>query len=313
MIKRFLAVLIMCMLFCGSVAAEVIFDEELSAFPVRNADGGWAENGPIPFNEEDMGEGLLEVWFGRVSVCDCIIVRCNGETMMIDGGMIQNSKSSLLLLETLGIDGVDYLFNTHHHDDHLEMQEYLLRKKGFNAGVFFTPYERGHRVERQQKMEKTVDSRGIPFHTLHHGDTMMLGGENGAQITFYRWLGNTNANYSSMMCRIVYGERSMYLMADVTGLAQKELGLHYLDEIPWDSDIFKVGHHGYAKQDTNLLEAISPELCVITNSKQGAEQAVKQFDRLGLKYVNTPLGTVYARTDGGENWYYIQDKSYLNK
>ena len=112
--------------------ADVVRDDQLSAFPVKNADGTWAENRPIPFDAEETREGMLEIWFGRVSVCDCFILRCNGETMMIDGGMIQHSAGTLYLLENLGITGVNYLFNTHHHDDHLEMQEYLLRKKGFN-------------------------------------------------------------------------------------------------------------------------------------------------------------------------------------
>ncbi|MBR6753532.1 MAG: MBL fold metallo-hydrolase [Clostridia bacterium] len=312
-LKNVLVLVLAVMLFCSPALADVVRDDQLSAFPVKNADGTWAENGPVPFDAEETREGMLEIWFGRVSVCDCFILRCNGETMMIDGGMIQHSAGTLYLLDNLGITGVNYLFNTHHHDDHLEMQEYLLRKKGFHADVFMTPYERGHRVARQQKMEKTVDSRGIPFKTLYSGDTLMLGGENGAQITFYRWLGNTDANYSSMMCKVVYGDRSVYFMADVTGLAQKELALHHLDEIPWDADIFKVGHHGYAQQDQTLLDAISPELCIITNSKQGAAKAVKQFDKLGLHYLNTPNGTIYARTDGGENWYYTQDKSHQKK
>ena len=306
----FALVMSLCILCAGAVQAEVIFNPALHAFPTRAEDGSWSQDAPMPFIQGEMGDGLLEIWFGRVSVCDCFIVRCNGEVMMIDGGKVANSPYSKLLLEKLGIDGVDYLFNTHHHDDHLAMQEYLLRT-GFHAGVFLTPYERGYPVADQQKMERTVDARGIPYKTLHHGDTMMLGGENGAQITFYRWTKNTNANYSSMMCRIVYGERSVYLMADVIGEAQKDLGENYLDAIPWDSDIFKLGHHGYNKQDPNLLSAISPELCIVTNSRVGGEPGISQLDRLGYKWVNTERGTIYARTDGKDNWEYIQDKSYL--
>lgn len=310
---RLICLFLMAMLLCTGACAEVRYDETLSAFPVALEGGGWADLGPIPFTEEDQGEGMLEIWFGRVSVCDCFIVRCNGETMMIDGGMVLHRAGTLLLLEKLGITGVDYLFNTHHHDDHLEMQEYLLRKQGFNAGVFMTPYERDHNVVLQKKMQATVDAREIPFRTLHHGDSMMLGGENGARVEFFRWMGSTDANYSSMMCKITYKERSVFLMADVTGLAQKTLAEEQLDTIPWDADIFKVGHHGYSRQDATLLDAISPDLCVITNSKAGAEKCVKQLDKEGLTWRNTPTGTIYARTDGGEEWVYTQDKSHLKK
>lgn len=309
----FTCLLVLCLLCVGSAqAGTVVFNPELHAFPTQLENGDWSPNGPRPFIEGEMGEGLLEIWFGRVSVCDCFIVRCNGEVMMIDGGMVKTSPYSKLLLEKLGIDGVDYLFNTHHHDDHLQMQEYLLRT-GFNAGVFLTPYGRSYPVEAQQKMEATVDTRGIPYQTISHGDTLMLGGENGAQITFYRWTKNTNANFSSVMCRIVYGERSVYLMADVIGEAQKDLAENYLDVIPWDSDILKVGHHGYTKQDPTLLSAISPELCIVTNSKPGAAETIAQLNRLGLAWKNTETGTVYARTDGTDTWEYIQDKSHVQK
>lgn len=312
MMRKICAFLLCAVLLCSTAAADVIFDQELNAFPKQQPDGSWAENAPRPFIEGEMGEGLLEIWFGRVSVCDCMIVRCNGEVMMIDGGTVSHGPHTRVLLANLGIDRVDYLFNTHHHDDHLQMQEYMLRT-GFNAGIFLTPYERNYPVDDQQKMEKTVDARGIPYKTIYNGDTMMLGGENGAQITFYRWTKNTNANFSSMMCKIVYGERSVYLMADVCGAAQKDLGENYLDVIPWDSDIFKVGHHGYSRQDANLLEAISPDLCVVTNSKVGASECIAQLNRLGLEWKNTETGTIYARTDGGESWQYIQDKSHLKK
>lgn len=311
-ITRILLFVLAAMLLCTGALAEVRFDETLSAFPVKTEDG-WAEFGPVPFDEEEQREGLLEIWFGRVNVCDCFVLRLNGETMMIDGGTVSHRGATQLLLDKLGITKVDILFNTHHHDDHLEAQEYLLRKEFLDADLFITPYDRGHNVDRQKKMEATVDKRGIPFQTMRHGDSLMFGGEDGALVQFFRWMGSTDANYSSLMCKVTYKERSIYFMADVTGKAQKMLAQESLDTIPWDADIFKVGHHGYAKQDPTLLEAISPDLCIVTNSKQGAEQCMKQLDKAGLKYVNTPSGTIYARTDGGEEWVYTQDKSHLNK
>ena len=40
-------------------------------------------------------------------------------------------------------------------------------------------------------------------------------------------------------------------------------------------DILKAGHHGYTQQDPDLLTMISPELCVIPNSRTGAARLVE--------------------------------------
>lgn len=307
---RFFLLMLLCLLLMGTANADVLFDETLSAFPVEKAGGGYEAFGPLPFDGEDQGEGLLEIWFGRVSVCDCFVVRCNGETMMIDGGTTSHSEATRLLLDKLHITGVDYLFNTHSHDDHLQAQEYLVRKLGFNAGVFLSPYEVGTGDKLMKKMWATVENRQIPVRTLAHGDTLMLGGEEGALVQFFRWTGSTNLNETSMMCKITYKDRSVYLMADVIGKGQKALVREYMDEIPFDADIFKLGHHGYNRQETEILDAISPELCVVTNSAAGAKQAIDQLKGRQMEYRITNAGTIYARTDGGENWYYTQDKSY---
>lgn len=51
---------------------------------------------------------------------------------------------------------------------------------------------------------------------------------------------------------------------------------------------------------------------MITNSRKSASKSVAQLEKAALEYRLTPLGTIYARTDGGDEWVYTQDKSYLN-
>lgn len=273
--------------FAQSLAA-VIVDPEAPVFPGSPDDG------------------LLEIWCGKVNVCDCHFLRCNGETMMIDGGTQGTGAAVKKLLGQLGWDGVDYMLTTHHHDDHMGMQKYLV-KHGFPVGEYLTPYPHDYNVPDQREMEKAVLEKGIPYHTIKDGDEMWLGGENGARIQFFRWAGSTNANFSSVMCRVTYGERSMYFLADVTGEAQKCLAQERPD-IPWKSDILKTGHHGYKAQVKELLHMISPEFAVITNSKLGAADCIKQYQREEIPFMVTPSGTIYLRTDGGEDWTVTQYK-----
>ncbi len=223
MLSSIACMLCAILILSGNASADVLPLDGWSTYPTQQSDGTWADNAPRPFIEGEMGNGLLEIWFGRVNVYDCMIVRCNGEVMMIDGGTLGNFATTKDFLTKMGVQHIDYLFNTHHHDDHLEAQVSMMRR-GYSIGKFLTPYERNYPVEAQQLAEQTADKAGIPYCTIYHGDTMMLGGENGAQITFYRWLKNTNANFSSMMCKIVYGGRSAYFMADVSGYARRIWG-----------------------------------------------------------------------------------------
>ena len=307
---RLLALVLLFALAATAAWAEILPDTEMSGcFPVLQ-EGGYDPLHPVPFGEEYRADqkGELEIWFGRINVCDGFIVRCNGETMLIDGGDFNHGRETMHFLEQLGVTGVDYIFNTHHHSDHLGMQVYLMNH-GFTAREFLTPYERNYPVADQRKAEQAADEHGILYHVIKDGDEMYLGGENGARICFYRWAGSTNPNYSSVMCRITYGDRSIMMMADVISKAQQALAVERPD-IPWDSDIMKAGHHGYTEQEKALLDMISPELVVISSSPLSAKRTVNQLKRLKYPYMITNQGTIYIHTDGGENWYYIQDKSY---
>lgn len=292
--------------------AQVLPEDRLaSCLPIVVGDD-YDPSAPVPLApafQDRQPQGELEIWFGRISVCDGFILRCNGETMLIDGGDFQHGQSALAFLNSLGVTGVDYIFNTHHHDDHLAMQVFLMNH-GFTAREFLTPYERNYPVADQRKAEKAADDNGIAYHVIKDGDTLYLGGENGALLQFFRWGGSTNANYASVMCKVTFGERTAFLMADVIGKAQKALAEERAD-IPWKADILKAGHHGYTLQDPALLERIAPEICVVTNSRMGGKTTIDQMEKLGIPTLITNLGTAYFHTDGGENWYYMQDKSYL--
>ena len=304
--KRISILSILLALLCAvpALGEAVLREEKLSGvFPVAR-DDGYDPAYPVPFNiDEPRPE--LEIWAGRVTVCDCFIVRCGGETMLIDGGDFNHGRQTYAFLDALGVTGVDYIFNTHHHDDHLEMEVYLMNH-GFTAREFLTPYERNYPVLKQRNAEEAADKNGILYHTIYDGDEMDLGP---AHIQFFRWMGHTNPNYTSMMCRITLGERSIFMLADVISKAQQALIVER-PEIPWKSDIVKAGHHGYTTQEVGLMNMIGPELCIVTNSPLGGKKTIDQMKRLNIPTLITNQGTIYLHTNGGEHWYYMQDKSY---
>ena len=291
--------LIICL--CGSAGADVVRRDDLPPLPNPKD-----PSAPLPLSDRTP-QKKLEIWCGRVSVCDAFVVRCQGEIMMIDGGNRAHVRATNLFIDSIGLSDVDYLFNTHHHDDHIEAQESLVRRGLLTARTFLSPYPRDYNVKTQKEMQDTVDKAGIEYRTIRDGDSMRLGGEDGALIQFFRWDGSEDANASSMMCRITYGDRSIFMMADVIGEAQRQLAQTRPD-IPWKSDIMKVGHHGYTRQDPQLLSLIAPELCVIPNSRMGADDCVRQLNQKGIPWLVTNGGTIYLQTDGGADWYFSVDR-----
>ena len=293
--KKLCLPLVLLLLFSVSAQALVTRDDTMKPLPSASDPAA-----PQPFSDPSP-QDKLEIWFGRVSVCDAFVVRCNGETMMIDGGNLSHVRHANLFINSIGLTSVDYLFNTHHHDDHIEAMESLVRRDLIKAKVFLTPYPRDYQNSYQKKMQATVDAKGIEYRQLSDGDTLYLGGENGALFRFFRWNGTTDPNGSSMFCKITYKGSSVLLMADVIGTAQQELAKTRPD-IPWKSDILKAGHHGYTQQDPDLLTMISPELCVIPNSRTGADPCVKQMIQRNIPWLVTNGGTIYLVTEGGAEW-----------
>ena len=285
-----------------SAQAAVVRDDSLPPLPDASNPAA-----PQVFSDTTP-QDKLEIWFGRVSVCDAIVIRCNGETMMIDGGNLGHVRHANLFLDTIGFSQADYLFSTHHHDDHIEAMESLVRRGLLKGKVYLTPYPRDYNVATHKKMQATVDSAGIEYRQLFDGDTLYLGGEeNGALFQFFRWDGSTDPNYSSMFCKVTYKGSTILLMADVIGVAQQELARTRQD-IPWDADVMKAGHHGYTPQEPALLDMITPELVVIPNSRTGADACVQQMIQRNIPWLVTNGGTIYLVTEGGADWRFSVDR-----
>lgn len=300
-----LCLLVFLVCFTSVVYADIVRNPEMSVYPQSDQVQSLYKHAPRPLDISEQDD-LLEIWFGKVSVCDCIAVRCHGQTMLIDGGNRNNGAATMAFMSALSFTHADYLFNTHHHDDHLEMQEALLRRGLLTADVFLTPYPQGYNVEAQKQMEATVLAHNVEYRQIFDGDVLYLGGETGARIEFHRWLGSTNANFSSVFAKITYGERSIWLMADVISAAQKAIAEERTD-IVWKADLLKAGHHGYTVQDEKLLRLIDPEFTIITSSRASAKKTIDQMNTKHIPWLVTNAGTIYMWTDGGPNWYWNQD------
>lgn len=254
-----------------------------------------------PFAE---GAELLNVDVLGIRQGDCIVITCGGERMLVDGGENQAVRNRVVdaYLQANGIDYFDYFFLTHAHDDHLEMQQRLI-KKGIGVGKVISPYDDEDSYTLWNPYKRQLKAAGIPFEKVVTGDVITLGS---ATLTFYRWVakGITMNNHSAC-AMLQFGEAKMFLAADIGGETQHWL-LETFDPAAFKCDVYKSAHHNRTATVTEFLDALDPGLVVNTNTRTSTMTGDKQQDRRDIPRYYISTGTIHLSTDGTQ-WYVWQE------
>lgn len=237
--------------------------------------------------------GVLEVHFINVASADCILLRMDGETMLVDGGLYCNYERITAYLDSLGITSLDYVFATHPHDDHIGGLRGVMAE--IPVGAFCRPrlYE-DYASSDLSKLRKVVEEKQIATQYIENETTMTLGG---ARLTFYQWQ-NPRAyeNNKSMAVHVSLGDRSVLLSADVEHNGQKALAEAHGSALK--ADILKMPHHGFGSYTRELHAAVAPQLGTISNIRAKVDNVVSQLEARGVDWVLTTKGTIVAVTDG---------------
>lgn len=171
---------------------------------------------------------------------DAMLLRCNGEAMMVDGGPAPFREKLRLALEMRGLTEMKYILSTHAHDDHIDGLRYLFTS-GFTAGEYLHPYT-DVQVKKNDRLEKTVKAAkrsGAVVRRLRNGDKLTLGS---ADIQVFRCMQFDNENAKSLMLKVCYGNSSILLCADIIGQTQH----WFYENLPPESlkaDLIKMPHH----------------------------------------------------------------------
>lgn len=253
--------------------------------------------GEAPFQAS---EADLQVLFFDIGVGDAILLSCGGESMLVDFGTRDRSLEALPSLEALGLSRIDYLFNTHAHDDHIEGLMRLIQQD-WPIGAYLSHHPADSIIPRHRETMKLLTDKAIPFRQLQVGDELMLGG---ARIRFFRLTKYNEIsmplNISSMLCRVDYGKNSLLLTADLTPYGEREVLEAFPELLP--ADILKACHHGYNHMSSAFLGKVAPQLVIVTNLRGSVPGSEQQLKRLGLPRYYLGGGNIHLRSNG-EQWY----------
>ena len=242
----------------------------------------------------------LRIHFINVGQGDSILIQCDGETMLVDAGPLEaGSVVNEYIRNTTGIKTLNYVIATHSHDDHLfgmpEALKGLSVEKVYSSPSISLTYWFSEILPRLRNKDMIVVSP-------QSEEAFTLGG---AEVQFINTpTASENENDHSIACKIVYGENSVLLTADIEGEAE----ISMLNAgVNLQADVLKVAHHGGNTSTCDaFLNAVNPQYAVIsvgTDNPHGHPHQVV-LDRLKKKnaiiYRTDYYGTIIAVSDGHE-------------
>ena len=207
-------------------------------------------------------ESGLDVIFLNVGQGECTIVKCDGETLVIDATTRDKGMDVQGALFKLDVDQVKMVVATHpdrDHNDYLDDVIKLYRPKT----ILLPPIEDKTSNKSYQAVISAAEETGVEKVYPFVGDTFSLGS---ATITVY---GPHSVSFSeeddwSLVLMIEY-QGVRFLFTGDAEMRSEEAMLMYDDMYPLKADVLKVGKHGSDNASSyDFIQAVSPQIAIIS-------------------------------------------------
>ena len=283
----------------AAAAALVLSLAGCSGLP--SVPGGSADVVPNPSASAaaavDTVDAPLEVHFIDVGQALSVLVECDGQFMLYDGGNVDDGSLIVSYLQSQGVEQLEYVFCSHAHEDHVG---------GLAAALAYFPayhvYSPVADVSTKcfQDFVKYTQQQGLQVEVPAVGTMWPLGG---ATVTMLGPVAQySDTNDTSIVLRIDYGSTSFLLTGDMEKTAETDL---VNSGANLRADVLQVGHHGSNTSTSYLfLNAVLPEMGIIScgvNNKYGHphEETLSILRDAGVDVYRTDLqGTITIGSDG---------------
>lgn len=260
--------------------------------------------------DSDIDNYPLTVHFVDVGQGDCIFIKFEEKTMLIDSGEKSSDEKVIKYLRNNGVNKLDYIVTTHPHSDHIGAMPTII--ESFEVENIIMPRLSEQNMPTTKGYEKfllAVKNSGAkvipatPFNEYEFGDAnfVILSPTNQSK----------NLNNMSVVIRLSF-ENTSFLF---TGDAEKEIERELLNS-GYDirSNVLKLGHHGSNTSNTEpFLQAANPSFAVVSCGKDNSyghphEEVVELLKKLDINYKQTDKsGTIVVGSDGS-NLTYMTEK-----
>jgi len=242
-------------------------------------------------------DSSFEVHFIDVGQADATLIFSDDETMLIDGGNVDDSSLIVSYLKKHSVYHLNYIVCTHAHEDHVGGLAAALSVT--KVSKVFAPRTESN-IKAYQNFKSKVINQGCTIETPTPGDFLDFGS---STVLF---LGPVHENVSdindtSILLKITYGETAFLF----TGDAEREEEHSILSQnFDLSATVLKVGHHGSADSTTYpFLREIMPEYGIISvgenNYGHPTNETLSRLRDAGVKVYRTDLqGDIIVSSNG---------------
>ena len=255
---------------------------------------------PTVSTAQPAGDGQtanFEMHFLDVGQALSVLVECDGQFMLYDGGNVDDGSLVVSYLQKQGVEELQYVFCSHAHEDHVGGLAAALAY--FPANHVYSPVTEAS-TKCFRDFVKYTQQQGLQVEVPAVGTTWPLGG---ATVTMVGPVAQySDTNDTSIVLRIEYGSTSFLLTGDMEKTAETDL---VNSGVNLRADVLQVGHHGSSTSTGYLfLNSVLPEMAVIScgvNNKYGHphEETLSILRDAGVDVYRTDLqGTITIGSDG---------------
>lgn len=253
------------------------------------------QNRNIRINSNEMLIHYIDVGQG-----DSILIQVNNKNLLIDSGPKSDKKKLFDYLSTLDLTKLDYVIETHPHEDHIGNMADVIKK--YNVVSFYAPKTQTTTKTFEQMID-SLKNKNLKINILKKDMRSINLGKN-TKVTVFSptkyYYENLN-NYSPVI-KIEYGKTSFLF----TGDAEKDIETEILNNNEnISADVLKIGHHGSSTSTCEaFLKKVNPSIAVISVGADNIynhpdEETLNTLIKNKIPLYRTDIdGTILISSDG---------------
>ena len=248
--------------------------------------------GGVSVSADEMKVHILDVDQGL-----SILVQCDGQNMVYDGGDRDTSSYVVAYLKEQGVEKIDYLISSHYDSDHLAGLIGCLNAFQVDH-VIGSDYT--HDSQLYTSFMDTLSSKGLEVQHLSVGSSFSLGSASCEILGPVQISDNSNDN--SIVMKVVNGDDSFLFAGDAESAEESDIVNTGLD---LNCEVLVLGHHGSDTSNSwDFLAATAPVYAIIscgTDNQYGYPHAgtLEQLQAMDISMFRTDdQGTIVATSNG---------------